>query len=130
MKDKNFKVNYMRTDTGCLQIFVKKDKKFLANLTVFADNRIWLDIPDDNKAPVYVFPDNVLHRVWYKEVCKDCGWESEPFEGVPCGPGGTLNCPACQKAKRNGPFIEGAYGNVDAVELDWETKKPLEKKQK
>lgn len=128
MKDKTFKVQYMRTDTGCLQIFVKKGKQFLANLTVFADNRIWLDVPEENTATVDVFPDNALHRVWYKEVCKACGWESEPFEGIPIGPGGTLNCPECKKANRN-PTLEGCYGNVHGVRLDWKTKKPMEKEE-
>jgi hypothetical protein len=125
MKDKTFTVQYSRTDTGCLQVFIMKNGKYLENLTVFPDNSTWLDLDDSNKAQVNVYPLNALHRVWYKEVCKACGWESEPFEGIPCGPGGTLNCPACQEAKRNGPFIEGAYGSVEAVQLDWETKKPL-----
>lgn len=125
MKAKDLKVKYMRTDTGCLQVFIIRSEKLIASLTVFPDNVTWLDV--EHKSPVYVYPDNALHRIWYKEVCRACGWESEPFEGVPVGPGGTLNCPECQKAKRN-PWIEGCYGDVDAVALDWETKKPLEEK--
>ena len=123
MKNKALKVNYFRTDIGCLEVFIKKDKKLLYSLIVFPDDRAWLELPDSNKSKVDVFPDNALHREWYKEVCRDCGWESEPFEGAPMGFGGTLNCPECQKNNRNGPFIEGCYGSVDAVELDWETKK-------
>lgn len=117
----------MRTDTGCLQIFVMKDGKFLESLTVFPNLTTWLDVGENNKSPVHVFPDNALHRVWYKEVCRDCGWESQPSENIPVGFGGTLDCPECRKAKRNGPFIEGCYGNVDSVQLDWETKQPMKK---
>lgn len=123
-KDKTFKVKYMRTDSGCLQVFIMKNGKYLEHLTVFPDNSSWLDLDSSNKAPVHVYPDNALHRIWYKKVCRDCGWESEPFEGMPCGPAGQLPCPKCTEAKRN-PNIE-VYGNVDAVQLDWETKKPLE----
>jgi hypothetical protein len=124
-KDMNLKVQYMRTESGCLMVFIKKGTKLLADVIVYPDDSIWLEVSKENKAPVNIFPDNALHRVWYKEVCSLCGWESEPHEGVPMGPGGTLNCPACQKAKRNGPWVEGAYGSVDAVQLDWETKKPF-----
>jgi hypothetical protein len=105
-------------------IFVKKDGVLLADFIVYPDNTVWLEMGEKNRAPAHVFPYDALHRVWYKEVCSLCGWESEPHEGVPMGPGGTLNCPACQKANRN-PWIEGCYGSVDAVQLDWETKEPI-----
>jgi hypothetical protein len=124
MKDMSFTVKYARTDTGCLQVFIMKNGKYLEHLTIFPDGTTWLDLDELNRSPVYVFPYNALHRIWYKEVCRDCGWESEPFEGAPVGFGGTLDCPECRKHHRNGPFIEGCYGSVDAVELDWETKKP------
>lgn len=52
-------------------------------------------------------------------VCRDCGWKGEldPDGTMYCGPGGTLSCPACREAKRNGPFIEGAYGSVHSVDV-------------
>lgn len=124
MRDKRFRVIYHRTDSGCLMIFAYKDERLLANFIVYPDDTVWLEMGKENRAPAHVFPYDALHRIWYKEVCSLCGWESEPHEGVPMGPGGTLNCPECQKAKRN-PWIEGCYGSVDAVQLDWKTKEPL-----
>ena len=123
MKDMGFTVKYMRTDTGCLQVFIMKDGKYLENITVFPDLTTWLDLDESNKSPVHVFPYDALHRIWYKEKCSLCGWESEPFEGMPVGLGGTLNCPECSKVKR-GWGLEGCYGDVEAIELDWQTKKP------
>ena len=125
MKDKSLKVNYFRMENGGIQVFIGKDNKMLVDFILFPDGNMWLELGDKNKGHLTVYPDNALHREWYKEVCSACGWESEPHEGVPFGPGGTLSCPACEKAKRNGPGIESSYGNVDAVQLDWETKKPL-----
>lgn len=124
--NKSLKVKYYRTDSGSLQVFVSKDDKLVASLTLFPTNHLWLDV-NDEYTEVAVFPDNALHRVWYKEVCRACGWESKPFEGVPMGPGGILNCPECQKAKRN-PTLEGCFGDVHGIKLDWKTKKPLEEK--
>ena len=124
MKDMSLTVKYNRTDTGCLQVFILKDKKLLYNLTVFEEGNAWLDVPDDNKSQVNVYPDSALHRTWYREECSDCGWKSKPHEHMPVGLGGTLDCPECRKHKRNGPFIEGCYGNVDAIKLDWETMEP------
>lgn len=122
--NKSLKVKYYRTDTGCLQVFVSKDDKLVASLTLFPTNNLWLDV-NNEYTEVYVYPDNALHRVWYKEVCRACGWESKPAEGVPMGPGGMLDCPECRKANRNGPWVEGVYGDVHSVKLDWKTKEPI-----
>lgn len=124
MKDKSFKVQYMRTDSGCLQVFIHKGKRNIANLTIFPSDKIWLDVPDTNSAPVDVFPDNALHRVWSQEICGVCGWKSEPFEGIPVGLGGTLDCPECRKAKRH-PTLEGCFGSVESIRLDYRTKQPM-----
>lgn len=125
MKDKTFKVNYMRTDSGCLQVFINKGKRNIANLTIFPNDRIWLDVPDANSAPVDVFPDNALHRVWSQEICSICGWKSEPYEGLAVGLGGVLDCPECRKVERH-PTLEGCYGSVEAIRLDYRTKQPME----
>lgn len=125
MKDKTLTLKYARTDTGCLQIFIFKNGNFIENLTIFPDLTTWLDLNDSHKAPVHVYPDNALHRIWYQDICRDCGWKSEPHEYPSVGFGGTLDCPDCRANNRNGPFLEGCYGNVDSVLLDWETKKQL-----
>lgn len=123
MKDMSLTVKYARTDTGCLQVFIMKNGKYFEHLTIFPDNTTWLDISKDNKSQVYVYPHNALHRIWSQEICRVCGWKSEPFEGKAIGFGGTFNCPECQKVKRS-PTLEGCYGNVYSINLDWETKQP------
>ena len=51
----------------------------------------------------------------YQEVCV-CGWKSKPSPYMPFGPGGTLDCPECRKAKRSSEIrLEGQYGSVGVV---------------
>lgn len=52
-------------------------------------------------------------------TCTYCGWKSKlyPDGTLFAGPGGTLSCPDCGKNKVNGPFIEGAYGNVKVISI-------------
>jgi glutaredoxin len=52
-------------------------------------------------------------------VCSDCGWKGEldPDGTTYFGPGGTLSCPDCREAKRNGPGIESSYGHINIVDV-------------
>ena len=43
MKDKQFKVKYFRTDTGCLLVWVYHGTKLLSCETVFTDERLWFE---------------------------------------------------------------------------------------
>lgn len=130
-KDMTLKVKYARTDSGCLQVFIEKDGKHYASLTVFPKDGIMLNLPESNTDKVTVYPDNALHREWFQEVCSLCGWKSEPYEGHAFGAGGILDCPECRKAKRDdGIRLEMCYGNVHEIELDWKTKQPKKKEEK
>lgn len=48
----------------------------------------------------------------YYMHCKDCKKYKRILASPPMGPGGTISCPYCKAAKKNGPGIEGSYGNI------------------
>jgi hypothetical protein len=125
MKDKSFKVSYTRTESGGITVWIHKDDKLFAEFVAYGPGSMYLELGDTNNGHLDVWPHNATHRDWWKEVCSDCGWESQPHEGAPMGPGGTLSCPECEVRRRNGPRVENSYGNVHAVQLDWKTKQPL-----
>lgn len=57
MKDKEFKVKYYRTETGCLLVWVYHGSKLLSCETIFTDERIWFE---SHKKPesVELLPEN------------------------------------------------------------------------